>query len=86
MKPLFVSMNRGKPDVHWTKLSIFCVILLLVTAAVTVGLWYVLSGTWSLGALIVGLVFGVPLVVRVVARAVTYQEHEIESASSVLVS
>jgi len=86
MRPLFVTINKGQPDVHWAKLSIFCLILMVVTGAAAVGAWYLLSGTWSIGALIVGLVFGVTMVVRVVVRAITYQEQEIESESSVLVS
>ena len=79
MKPLFVSMHEGQRKIHWTKLLIFCVSLLVVTSVLAAGVWHLLAGTWSFGALIVGLVFGVIAVVRMVAKAVAYQAKELES-------
>jgi hypothetical protein len=79
MKPLFVSIHEGQREVHWTKLSVVAVAVLALTSILLVGVWYLLSQTLSLGALIVGLVLGVMVVVRMIARAVTYQEQELEA-------
>jgi multisubunit Na+/H+ antiporter MnhE subunit len=86
MKPLFVTIQDGRPDVHWTKLTAFALTLVAVTSALAVGLWYLVTQTLSVGALVVGFVLGVILVVRFVARAVTYQARELEQEKPVPVS
>ncbi len=78
MKPLFVSNKEGQRVVHWKKLTAFSVAVMVLTAVLVEGLWWLLSGTPSLGALIVALVLGTLIVVRVVVRAITYQEEELE--------
>jgi len=81
MKPLFVSTKEGQRVVHWPKLAAFSAAVLVLTAVLVEGLWWLLSNTLSLGALIVALVLGTLIVVRIVVRAVTYQEQELEVTS-----
>ena len=78
MKPLFVSNKDGQRVVHWKKLTAFSVAVMVLTAVLVEGLWWLLSNTLSLGALIVALVLGTLIVVRMVVRAITYQEQERE--------
>ncbi len=78
MKPLFVSIKEGQRVVHWKKLTAFSVAVMILTAVLIEGLWWLLSNTLSPGALIVALVLGTLIVVRLVVRAVTYQEQELE--------
>ena len=78
MKPLFVSIKEDQRVVHWKKLTAFSVAVMVLTALLVEGLWWLLSNTLSLGALIVALVLGTLIVVRVVVRAITYQEQELE--------
>ncbi len=78
MKPLFVSNKDGQRVVHWKKLTAFSVVVMVLTAVLVEGLWWLLSNTLSLGALIVALVLGTLIVVRMVVRAITYQEQELE--------
>jgi len=78
MKPLFVSNKDGQCVVHWKKLTAFSVVVMVLTAVLVEGLWWLLSNTLSLGALIVALVLGTLIVVRMVVRAITYQEQELE--------
>ena len=76
MKPLFVCNKEGQRVVHWKKLTAFSVAVMVLTAVLVEGLWWLLSNTLSLGALIVALVLGTLIVVRIVVRAITYQEQE----------
>jgi hypothetical protein len=78
MKPLFVSIKEGQRKIHWPKLSVFAVVVMVVTAVLVEGLWWLLTNHLSGEALVVALVLGTLIVVRVVARAVTYQEQELE--------
>ncbi len=78
MKPLFVSNKDGQRVVHWKKLTAFSVAVMVLTAVLVEGLWWLVSNTLSLGALIVALVLGTLIVVRMVVRAITYQEQELE--------
>ena len=78
MKPLFVSIKDSQRVVHWKKLTAFSVAVMIVTAALVEGLWWLLSNSLSLGALIVALVLGTLIVIRLVVRAITYQEQELE--------
>lgn len=78
MKPLFVTIHEGRRDVQWTKLVGFSAAVLAVFCALSLGLWYAFTQTLSLGAVVVGLVLGLIVVVRVIARALTYQEQELE--------
>ena len=77
MKPLFVSLKEDQCVVHWKKLSVFAAAVIVLTAAVAEGCWWLLSNTLSLGALTVGFVLGSFVVVRVVVRAISYQKQEI---------
>ena len=77
MKPPFVSIKEGQRFVHWPKLSVFAVVVMVVSAVLVEGIWYLLTSHFSGGALVVALVLGTLIVVRVVARAVTYQEQEL---------
>ncbi len=81
MKPLFVSIKEDQRIVHWKKLTIFSVAAMVLTALLVEGLWWLLSNTLSLSALIVGLVLGTLIVVRLVVRAITYQEQELEATA-----
>jgi membrane protein YdbS with pleckstrin-like domain len=81
MKPLFVSNKEGQRVVHWKKLTAFSVAVLVLSAVLVEGLWWLLWNTWSLGALIVALVLGTLIVVRIVVRAITYQEEELEATA-----
>lgn len=78
MKPLFVTIHEGQRDVQWKKLAAFSAAVLAVLCTLSLGLWYAFTQTLSLGAVVVGLVLGLIVVVRVIARAVTYQEQELE--------
>jgi membrane protein YdbS with pleckstrin-like domain len=78
MKPLFVSNKDGQRVVHWKKLTAFSVAVMVLTAVLVEGLWWLLSNTLSLGALIVALALGTLIVVRMVVRTITYQEQELE--------
>src|SRR5271166_1110024 len=78
MKPLFVSIKEDQRVVHWKKLTAFSIAVLVVTALLVEGLWWLVSNTLSPGALLVALVLGTLIVVRVVVRAITYQEQELE--------
>jgi len=78
MKPLFVSNKDGQRVVHWKKLTAFSVAVMVLTAVLVEGLWWLLSNTLSLEPLIVGLVLGTLIVVRMVVRAITCQEQELE--------
>jgi len=78
MKPLFVSIKEDQRVVHWKKLTAFSVAVMVLTAVLVEGLWWLLWNTLSLGALMVALVLGTLIVVRVVVRAITYQEQELE--------
>ncbi len=81
MKPLFVSIKEDQRIVHWKKLTIFSVAAMVLTALLVEGLWWLLSNTLSLEALIVALVLGTLIVVRLVVRAITYQEQELEATA-----
>jgi hypothetical protein len=81
MKPLFVSLKEDQCVVHWKKLSVFAAAVIVLTAAVAEGCWWLLSNTLSLGALTVGFVLGSFVVVRVVVRAISYQKQEIPEAA-----
>jgi membrane protein YdbS with pleckstrin-like domain len=81
MKPLFVRINNGQPIVQWRKLTAFSAAVMVVTAMVVEGIWYLVSSHLSLGALVVAIVLGALIVVRLVVRAVTYQEQELEVES-----
>jgi hypothetical protein len=78
MKPLFVSNADGKCVVHWKKLTAFSVTVLVLSSVLGESLWWLLTKALSLGALTVALVLGTLVVVRVVVRAITYQEQELE--------
>jgi hypothetical protein len=78
MKPFFVSMKEGQRAVHWPKLVAFGAVVLVLSTGLVEGLWWILTGSLSGGAVVVGLVIGTLIVVRAVARAVTYQEEELE--------
>ena len=71
MKSLFVSNKEGQRVVHWKKLTVFSVAVMVLTAVLVEGLWWLLWNTLSLGALMVALVLGTLIVVRVVVRAIT---------------
>jgi hypothetical protein len=79
MKPLFVSIKENVRVIHWPKLTAFSVAVMFLTIALVEGVWYVLAGHASLGALILGLVLGLLIVIRTVIRAITYQEQELEN-------
>jgi len=81
MKPLFVSIKEDQRIVHWKKLTIFSVAVMVLTALLVEGLWWLLSNTLSFEALIVALVLGTLIVVRLVVRAITYQEQELEATA-----
>ena len=83
MKPLFVSMKEGQRQIQWPKLSVFAVLVMVVTAVLVEGVWYLLTSHLSGGALVVALVLGALIVVRFVVRAVTYQEQELEVEETV---
>lgn len=83
MKPFFVRMNEGQPDVQWPKLISFSAVVMVVTAIVVESLWYVLTSHLSLAALVVAIVLGALIVVRLIVRAVTYQVQELEVESTV---
>lgn len=78
MKPLFVRTKNGQPDVQWPKLAAFSTAVMVVTVVSVEALWYVLTSQLSLGALLAAVVIGILIVVRLVVRAVTYQEQELE--------
>jgi hypothetical protein len=78
MKALFVSTKEGQRVVHWKKLSVFAVFVLVLAAAVGESLWWFVAHTLSVGALIVAVLVGVIVVVRVVVHAITYQGQELE--------
>ena len=78
MKPLFVSTKDGQRVVHWKKLTALSVAMMVLTAVLVEGLWWLISGAPSPGALIVALVLGTLIIVRIVVRAITYQEQELE--------
>ena len=82
MKPLFVRINDGQPNVQWRRLAACSAAVMLVTAVLVEGTWYLLSSHLSLGALIVAIVLGALVVTRLVVRAVTYQEQELEVEAS----
>jgi hypothetical protein len=82
MKPLFVRIHDAQPIVQWRKLTAFSVAVMVFTALLVEGLWYLLSSHFSLGALVVAIVLGALAVTRLVVRAVTYQEQELEVESS----
>jgi len=54
MKPLFVCIKEDQRVVHWKKLTAFSVAVMVLTAVLVEGLWWLLSNTLSLGALIGG--------------------------------
>jgi hypothetical protein len=78
MKPLFVSVKEGQRVIHWSKLTAFSAAVMVLSAALVEGLWYLVNGNPSTGALIVALLIGTMIVVRFVIRAITYQEQELE--------
>jgi hypothetical protein len=78
MKPLFVSIKEGQRVIHWTKLTAFTAAVMLLSAALVEGLWFLQTQHLSLGALIVALLLSTLVVVRAVIRAITYQEQELE--------
>ncbi len=78
MKPLFVSNKDGQCVVHWKKLTAFSAAVMVLTVVLVEGLWWLVSNTLSLGALTVSLVLGTLIVVRIIVRAITYQEQEVE--------
>jgi hypothetical protein len=82
MKPLFVRIQDGQPIVQWRKLTAFSVAVMVSTALLVESLWYLLSSHFSVGALVVAIVLGVLVVTRLVVRAVTYQEQELEVEST----
>ena len=86
MKPLFVSMKEGQRQIQWPKLSVFAVVVMIVTAVLVESLWYLLTSHLSGEALVVALVLGALIVVRFVVRAVTYQEQELEVEEAVSTS
>ena len=81
MKPLFVSIKEDQRIIHWKRLTAFSVAVMVLTAVLVEGLWWLLSNTLSLEPLIVGLVLGTLIVVRMVVRAITYQEQELEATA-----
>ena len=78
MKPYFVSIEEGRRVVHWPRLMSFAAVVFVVTALVVEGLWYLVAHSLSTGALVVAVVIAAMIVIRAVARAVTYQEEELE--------
>ena len=56
---------------------------MVVSAMLVEGAWYLLTNHFSGAALVVALVLGTLIVVRVVVRAVTYQEQELEVEETV---
>ena len=78
MKPLFVSIKEGQRLIYWPKLCSFAVLVLVVSAVLVEGVWYLLTDHLSGEALVVALVLGTLIVVRFVVRAVTYQVQELE--------
>jgi hypothetical protein len=81
MKPLFVRVKDGQPIVQWSKLTASSVAVMVVSALVAEGFWYLVTSHLSLGALVVAIVLGALIVVRLIVRAVTYQEQELEVES-----
>ncbi len=81
MKTLFVSIKEGQRLIHWPKLFAFAVAVLISTTVLVEGLSWMLTGHPSLGALVIGLVVGTLFVVRIIVRAVTYQEQELETTA-----
>ena len=81
MKPLFVRVKDGQPIVQWSKLTASSVAVMVVSALVVEGFWYLVTSHLSLGALVVAIVLGALIVVRLIVRAVTYQEQELEVES-----
>ena len=81
MKPLFVSIKEDQRIVHWKTLTAFSAAVMVLTAVLVEGLWWLLSNTLSLEPLIVGLVLGTLIVVRMIVRAITYQEQELEATA-----
>jgi hypothetical protein len=79
MKPLFVSIKENERVIHWPKLAVFAFAVMVLTIGLVEGFWYVVAGHASSSALILGLVLGLLIVVRTVARAITYQEQELEN-------
>ena len=82
MKPLFVSSRDGVRRIHWTRLFVFSVALLLVAAGVAEGLSYLFKGTFSVGGLVVAETLAILLLARIVVRSVSYQPLEYEEAES----
>jgi hypothetical protein len=78
MRPFFVSMKNGHCTVHWPKLVAFAAVVLIFTAAVIEGSWFLITHTLSVSALVVALVFATLIVARALVRAVSYQEEELE--------
>ncbi len=78
MKALFVRIKEGHREIHWPKLSAFALGALVLTTALVEGLAWMMTGHPSFGGLVIGLVVGTLLVVRIIVRAVTYQEQELE--------
>jgi hypothetical protein len=77
MKPLFVSMKEGQRLIDWSKLLVFAVLVMIVAAVMVEGAWYLLWSHLSGEALVVSFVISALIMVRVVARAVAYQEEEL---------
>jgi hypothetical protein len=82
MKPLFVSIKENQPVIHWPKLAVFACAIMVLTIGLVASAWFALAGHVGAPALILGLVFGLLIVIRVIARAVTYQEQELENIPS----
>jgi membrane protein YdbS with pleckstrin-like domain len=82
MKPLFVRIHDGQPIVQWRKLTAFSIAVMIVTAVLVEGLWFLFSSHMTLGALVVAIFLGALVVTRLVVRAVTYQEQELEVEST----
>ncbi len=78
MKPLFVSIREGQRMIHWKKMIAVSVAVIALSVGLVEAIWWLVFGTLSQGALVLTLVVGVLVFVRLVARAVTYQERELE--------
>jgi hypothetical protein len=77
MRSRFVSFRNGQRSIHWPKLVAFSAVAVILTSGLLEGFWYLVAGSFSPGALVVGLVLSLLVVVRTIARAVTYQEEEL---------
>ncbi|APW62436.1 hypothetical protein [Paludisphaera borealis] len=82
MKPVFVSSRNGQRHIHWAKLFVYAVGLMLAAAAVAEGLAYLFKGAFSVGALVLAETLVILLLARIVIRTVAYQPVDFEQAES----